>query len=637
MDIFSQQNGVYIFGPFRLDPVRRTLLRDGVPVKLGARLFGTLLYLVENHGRLVQRDELLQAVWQGRSVEDCNLGQAIFGLRKELQAGKTSENYIVTVAGRGYRFAAPVAFEPEAVSDLDGASPGEPVQVEPSAPITRGFLMGGFRFAGFHPGLGAVIGAGLLFLLWRYFSSGEVAAAFNPPPHSVAVLAFTNMSSDPGEIYFSDGMAEELIDSLSRLNRLRVAARTSAFYFKDKPARVSDIARALNVGTVLEGSVRRDGEHLRITAELVDGATGFELWSRHYDRNRGDAVKVEEEIARTVATSLQVILLDADRAKLTLGGTANSAAFDAYLRGTKLYGQNNEASWHAALAAYDEAVALDPDYALAHAGRAMALKNIAGSGTTSDLSLVHTINKAAEVAADRAVALAPDLGPVHETRADVLDGELEFRLAQAEISRAMELAPGDVDVLGDYGYFEVFHGHPAVAIAAAQHAAAIDPLNFGAWESLANIFYYARRYDDALLTLKHVAALNGALPVADQDLRGSAELMKGDPAAAERTCAGERNFYQHVCLAIAFHALGKLDEAQTQMSKLHASMGNNNAYQYALIYAQWGDAPNALHWLETAFRLRDGGLETLKVEPMLDPVRGSPEFKDIEQRLDFPP
>ena len=236
--------------------------------------------------------------------------------------------------------------------------------------------------------IGAVILAALIVVVVDRFSISThpttSTPAFAPPPHSIAVLPFVNMSGDKGQEYFSDGLTEELLNSLSEINELQVAARTSAFSFKGTNADISIIARKLNVGTVLEGSVRRSGNTIRITTQLINAITGFHLWSHTYDRDLGDVLKLQTEIATAVASTLKVRLLGDIAAKVELGGTRNPDAFDAYLRGVKALNLRHDAKEiPTALAAYTEAIRLDPRYALAFAGRSIAHSVAVGDAATA--------------------------------------------------------------------------------------------------------------------------------------------------------------------------------------------------------------------------------------------------------------
>src|SRR6202042_2645554 len=244
------------------------------------------------------------------------------------------------------------------------------------------------------------------------------AAAFAPPRHSIAVLPFVNMSGDEDQEYFSDGLTEELLNSLSEINELQVAARTSAFSFKGKDTDIGTIARKLNVGAVLEGSVRRSANTIRITAQLINAVTGFHLWSKTYDRDLGDVLKLQTEIATAVAGALKVTLLGDVAAKIELGGTHNPAAFDAYLRAAKGFqSRHQDKEIPTAIVAYTEAIRLDPNFALAFSGRSIALTTYAGNEATG--AAVREGYERAESDARQAVALAPGLAEGHLALANV--------------------------------------------------------------------------------------------------------------------------------------------------------------------------------------------------------------------------
>jgi TolB-like protein len=233
------------------------------------------------------------------------------------------------------------------------------------------------------------------------------------PPHSIAVLPFVNMSGDASQEYFSDGLTEEILNSLSRINELQVAARTSAFSFKGKDTDIGTIARKLNVGAVLEGSVRRSAHTVRITAQLINAVTGFHLWSQTYDRNLGDILALQTEIANAVASGLKVSLLGDVAAKIELGGTHDAGAFDAYLRASKAYRTFHDRNGiQTAISEYSEAIRLDPQYALAFAGRSIELITYANEVATTEAAIRDSFDKA-QADARKALALAPDLAEGH--------------------------------------------------------------------------------------------------------------------------------------------------------------------------------------------------------------------------------
>ena len=293
------------------------------------------------------------------------------------------------------------------------------------------------------------------------------APAFAPPPHSIAVLPFVNMSGDKEQEYFSEGLTEELLNSLSRINELQVAARTSSFSFQGEHPDIATVAHKLNVGAVLEGSVRRSANTVRITAQLVNGVTGFHFWSQSYDRDLGDVLKLQTDIATAVASTLKVTLLGDEAAKIEVGGTHNAAAIDAYLRATKIYADHaNRSDVEAAIANHTEAIELDPNYAVAYAGRSIAFDELALNFATSR-EVRATVDKA-EADARKAVALAPNLGLAHLALATAFESALDFGRASDEYERSNALEPGNVRILANYGFFAVCMGRLDAGLAALQ-------------------------------------------------------------------------------------------------------------------------------------------------------------------------
>jgi TolB-like protein len=461
---------------------------------------------------------------------------------------------------------------------------------------------------------------------------------FAPPPHSVAVLAFDNLSGDPSQEYFSDGLAEELITTLGRIDKILVAARVSAFSFKHTTATVADIAHALNVGAVLEGSVRRDGSSLRINVELIDARTGFQIWSRSFDRGLGDRLQVQADIATAVAGALQVSMLGADPKKLTSGGTENPAAFDAYLRGMTLMRTGVVADYKAALAEFDTAVKLDPGFVRGHAGRAYALVDIAVTTVSNDPAIMKKAFADARAAAEHAVALGPDVAQGHGALSTVLDlGFLDPVGADAEAARAVALEPANAAILSNFAEVELDVGHTEQGIAAARRTTALDPLRPDVWRALAFVLFEARRYAEATDALNRVRPLTAKLPSTWYDLLARIELAQGNATAALTDCARGTEGEREKCAAMANHALGNTEAATAALAKLRALVGDTGAFDYAEIFAQWGDVPQALHWLETALALRDPQISQLKADPSLDPIRDDPRFKAVEAALHFPP
>ncbi|HET7756835.1 MAG TPA: TIR domain-containing protein [Steroidobacteraceae bacterium] len=461
------------------------------------------------------------------------------------------------------------------------------------------------------------------------------AAEFKPPPHSIAVLPFVNMSGDKEQEYFSDGLSQELLNSLARINELQVAARTSAFAFKGKDTDIGTIARKLNVGAILEGSVRRSGHTVRVTVQLNNAVTGFHLWSETYDRNLGDVLQLETEIANAVVNALKVTLLGDVAAKVELGGTRDPAAFDAYLRASKAFLSRGESKdIPRAIDAYSEAIRLDGQYALAYTYRSLARTTYASE---QPAAVARKGFEQAQEDARRAIALAPALAEAHQALGYVLEnGTLDFVRAREAYDRAMALAPGNATVLLGSSEFGASIGHFDAAITAARRAVMLDPLDRRSHSILGRALYGARRYGEAADAQAEAIRVNPDFKSAYGE-RGLAFYGLGDLEKARASCETMRDdWLSQQCLAVVYDKLGRHVEAEAELAKMKAAQGDSLAYQYATIYAQWGDRGKALESLDTAMRLRDPGLVLLKTDPLFDPLRNEPRFQALERELKFP-
>ena len=456
--------------------------------------------------------------------------------------------------------------------------------------------------------------------------------AFNPPAHSIAVLPFVNLSGDVSQDYFSDGLTEELLNSLAQISDLQVAARTSSFSFKEHPD-IASVAHKLNVGSVLEGSVRRSEHTVRVTAQLINAVTGFHMWSKTYDRDLGDVLQLQTEIATAVAGALEVTLLGDVAARVELGGTRNPAAFDAYLRAAKLYNSARDGKdFPPAIAAYTEAIRLDPHYALAFAARSIAL-----AVYTSNATDKKTREGFATALSDarQSIEIAPDLAQGHLALANVWDHSLEFTLANDEYQRALALAPGNAQVLKLSGLFAAYMGNFDAGLAAIRRAVVLDPISDPSLYYLGSALSAARRYEEAVQGYIRVISLSPDFNETYAEL-GFAYYALGDLEKARTSCETRRDFwFSQQCLAVVYEKIGRHADAEVELNKLKAN-GDAAAYQYATIYAQWGNNPKALESLETAVRMRDPGLARLKIDSLLDPLRKEPRFQALTRQLKFP-
>jgi len=388
---------------------------------------------------------------------------------------------------------------------------------------------------------------------------------------------------------------------------------------------------------VLEGSVRRSGQTIRVTAQLNDAISGFHLWSQTYDRDLSDVLKLQAEIANAVASALKVTLLGDVSAKVEVGGTHNPLAFDAYLRGLRLARvAANENESGPVLDEYAEAIRLDPNFALAYAARSLALLEFIyqwGSIST------HRENaEKARIDADRAIALAPGLGVAHAALARyLLAAALDYPRASDESERAFALAPGDAVVLYEYSQQATFMGRSKSAIDIARRGLALDPLNLRSHRALGDALYFSRRYEEAILAYQDAIAVDPG-PPESYGRAGLAYYALGNYQRARSSCEMKPDWWEsRVCLVLTFERLGQRHESDGQIKWLTEFYGGDSvAYQYAQIYAQRGERDKALEWLEKAFRLRDPGFRRLKTDPLMDPLRKEPRFQAIERELKFP-
>lgn len=487
------------------------------------------------------------------------------------------------------------------------------------------------------------IGLGLLALLlvlgggafWYSRGASESpAATFAPPPHSVAVLAFTNMSGDVEEEYFSDGLSEEILQSLAQIVELKVAARTSSFSFKGTKADIPTVGRKLNVGAVLEGSVRRAGDRVRVTAQLINAVTGYHIWSENFDHEFKDVIALQSEIALAVASALEVRLFADAKKVRSPGGTLNAKALDAFMRGRAGERIQDDKNLRAALVALDEAVALDPSFANAHALRGDVLAQLSFS-SLGDPAEARRISGEAMQAAKRAVAIAPDSAFAFEALGSVLSNTTsDYAATDAAYRRSMQLAPGSAYALKGYAYFASLMGR-ADALPAIERAQELDPLNPSILANLGVVQYYSRKYVEARKSMQQAMTLFDNQVTLDWLALN--ELALGNPASALPYCERDLSTWNNqLCLAIAYHKLGRQKDAEEMLRTLQAENGDGAAYSYAQIYAQWDRPAEGMKWLEKAAALQDTGLNAIKVDPLLDPLRKMAGFQDIVAGLHFP-
>lgn len=481
----------------------------------------------------------------------------------------------------------------------------------------------------------AIVAAGSGVVAWQ---SGWIGGA-NEVGHSIAVVPFANLSNDPDQNYFSDGLSEELRTALSRNKLLRVAAPTSSANFRDPAVDAMTIAAKLSVAFVLRGSVRREGDTLRIVTELINGKDATVRWAESFDRKLKEVFALQSEIASTVATALASEITKAGGdATQKLGGTSNMAAFDAYLQGKALFKLSaGEASDRAALARLDEAITADPEFAAAYAVRSKLLIIIANF--TNQSGELRQLYDRAIASAQRAISIEPKLAEGHSALGYALyNGRLDPQAAQAPFDESRDLGAGDADILGNFALYSAFTGRPEAARDAIKRSERLDPLNPNAFRSSAFVAYAARDYPSTIRLMRKALSLNPTLSVAHASI-GNALLLSGNAKDAEAEYQSEAvRVFSLTGIAIASHKLGSAARAKTAFDELVGEYGDNSLYQHAEILAQWGEIDAAIDKLEQAWAAKDAGMLLAKTDPFLDPLRASQRFIDLlsTSRLAYP-
>jgi len=449
---------------------------------------------------------------------------------------------------------------------------------------------------------------------------------------SIAVMPFVNMSSDKEQEYFSDGLSEELLNHLVRIPGLRVAARTSSFQFKGKNEDLRTIALKLNVSNILEGSVRKEGQKVRITAQLINADDGFHMWSETYDRDLSDVFEVQEDIARSVANSLKVKLFGATPFASS-AATNNLEAYNAYLQGRYFFERRDRESLERALSYYEQAITLDSSYALAWAQIAQVRANQADRGY---LPTKEGYEKA-RTAAEKALALDPNLAEANSAFAWIkATYDWDWAAADAFYQRALALEPGNATVVRAAGGLAASLGRLDEALALHRRAVELDPLSAAARMNLGTYSYYSGQFDEALAAFRKSLELSPALPAVHHDL-GRVYLAEGRPQEALAEIQQEHEpVWRLFGQVLVYHALNKKNEADAALSEFIAKYSDGSAYQVAGAYAFRGQAEKAFKWLDKAYAGRDPGLSDVKVDPLLSNIRSDPRYSAFLKKMGLP-
>ena len=616
------------FGPFVLDPVEKRLLRDRNPVALPPKALETLLALVEHRGHIMEKGQLLELVWPDAFVEEATLTQNIFTLRKALGDSPDGHQYIETVPKRGYRFVAPVkVLEPGGLAEI--------AELRPLARLARKPFL--WALAGV---LVAVTAAGLYFRARSRESKPESSAG----RITLAVLPFQNFTSDPQQEYFSDGLTEEMITQLGGLNpeRLGVIARTSAMHYKGTSKTASQIGRELGVSYLVEGSLRRDGSRVRISAQLIRVSDQMHIWAQDYDRDFRDSLALESDVARDIAAQIQLKLVSSSAALPTR--PLNPNAHDAYMKGRFFWNKRSEQGYLKAVEYFKQALDADSQYAQAYSGLADAYA-LLGSNPTTAITRPEAMAKA-RTAALKALSLDDTLAEAHTSLAFVYwHYDWNWPATEKEFKRALQLNPSYPTAHHWYAFYLVSQGRTDQALEEIRRAQETDPLSLIINTDVAQVLYFAKRYDQAIAQSKRTLEMDPQFPLARLTLAFSYLAKHQYEAAVEEA----KNAMQvpgagpdiEANLAATYAVAGQAAQARALLSQLKAESERQHPgllfSPIAQVYAALGEKEQAFAWLEKDFEARNGGLTLIRVLPFLDSLHGDPRFADLVRRIGLPP
>jgi TolB-like protein/DNA-binding winged helix-turn-helix (wHTH) protein/Tfp pilus assembly protein PilF len=625
----------YSFGEFRVDAAKRLLFCGERRVPVAPKAFDTLLALVENSGRVVEKDELMRLVWPDTVVEENNLNQTISALRKALGEDPTQHRYVVTLPGRGYRFVGPVNGSPApagAISEPQADQAGRPASTQRKPERRRLVLLT----------LALVLilaTASIIYLAvsrHRKATDTSIAAI-----KSLAVLPLDNLSHDPAEDYFADGMTDELITELGQIATLRVISRTSVMQYRGTHKSLPQIASELNVDAVVEGTILRSGDRVRITAQLIRAPLDKHLWAHSYEGDLRNVLSVQENVAKDIAEQIRAQLTPQERAKLKNARPVNPAAYEAYLRGNYFADKRTAEDLTKAIEYFEEAIRDDPNWAPAYAGLADVYVVLSEYKSVP----AHESHVKARVAARRAVELDDSLAEAHTELANLAGTEdYDWPGAEREFRRALELNPGNATAHYFHAMNLMSMGHWEEASAEMERARELDPLSIIINANIGLVYYYARHPDRAIEAERKALELDPNTAFIYEYL-GLAYLQKGmyqEAIGHLQKAVGLSNgfpWYQAE-LAYSYAAAGNHAQAGRILTNLKSRSRRQyiSSYSLAVAYIGLGERDAALGRLQKAYEDREDQVALLRIEPLFDTLQADPRFQELVRRIGlYPP
>jgi TolB-like protein/DNA-binding winged helix-turn-helix (wHTH) protein/Tfp pilus assembly protein PilF len=622
------------FGVFEFNLVSRELRKDGMRVRLEGQPLTILEILLEQPGRLVTREELQKALWLENTFVDFehSLNAAVKRLRAALSDSAEQPRYIETQARRGYRFIAPLGGVGGSDEAFAVASTGLVGRTVTGRVVGR-WLIGAAI---------ALCVASLLGWGWRHWTRRPITA-HAPVIRSLAILPLENLSGDPSQEYFADGMTEAIIGRLSMIHGLRVISRTSVMRFKDTRAPVPEIAKTLGVDAIVEGSVIREGGRVRVHAQLIRVATDEHIWSETYDRELGDTLALESDVAQAIAGRVEVTVTGVEHARLVATRQVSPEVIESYLKGQFIQQKNSPAAMKKSIAYFEEAIKKDPEFAPAYLSLALAYDALgqAGVGGAAPSEVEPRLISAAR----KAMELDPALPGAHALMGDLYQIQWQWSAAEREYRLALELNPNDAEANLAFARWLLVQGRTEEAVAWSRHARELDPLGITG-NTIGWILFQAHHYDEAIRELR------SDLGVRRDDVStywscwflGFALIAKGQadeaiPVLEKALALSQRNPAVIGVLVRAYAHAGRRTQALRLLDELNRRQqkGYIPAVAFVNAYLGLGNNEQAFVWLDHAYQEHAAVMQLLKVHPFLDPLRGDPRFDELLQRVGLAP
>ena len=630
------------FDQFELNLRTSEIYKQGKRVKLQDQPCQVLALLTERPGELVTREELQKRLWPNETFVDFDHGVniAINKLRDALGDSAERPRFIETLPRRGYRWLAPIVSVADINAKAETTAPKAALAALPPTPhgATAEAPQSKIRLL---PAI-AISGIAVLCVLTLLLSldvgklrTRLLGSAAPQRIQSIAVLPLENLSHEPEQEYFADGITEELITSLSKIGAIRVTSRTSIMRYKRTNKPLPQVARELNVDGIVEGTVQRSGDRVRITAQLIQGQTDRHLWAESYDRELKDVLALQNEVARAIANEIKTTLTPQEQKSLATIRPVNPDAYEAYLKGRYYWNKRTAEGIRKASDYFQQAINKQANYGPAYSGLADCNSGLAWHGFAAPAEALPR----AKTAALKAIEIDPASGEAHASLALVLSHQRSWAAAENEFKRALQLSPGYANAHHWYGDYLSVLGRHGEALAEAKRAFALDPLSpmINTW--LGYRYYDDRRFDEAIEQGRKILDFDPSFAAAHL-LLGQAYLQKGLQAQAiselqsAAALSGDSPSYMAE-VGVAYAVAGRKAEALSVINQLRkaAKQSYVSSYGLAQIYAALGDKQHAMNCLQSAYDEGAVWMQYLQVDPVLDSVRSQPRFQDLVRQM----